>query len=71
MTKHDTIKRARLAAGMLIDRLDEMEHEDGLNQEATIRRAYHALATILGEMHYGATAEDAMEIVEELLLSDG
>ena len=71
MTKHDTIKRAKLAAGMLIDRLDEMEQEEGLNQEATIRRAYHQLAAILGEMHHGATAEDAMEIVEELLLSDG
>ena len=71
MTKSDTIKRAKLAAGMLIDRLDEMEQEDGLNQEATIRRAYHQLATIVGEMHHGATAEDAMEIVEELLLSDG
>ena len=71
MTKLDTIKRAKLAAGMLIDRLDEMEQEQGLNQEATIRRAYHSLATILGEMHHGATAEDAKEIVEELLLSDG
>ena len=71
MTKSETIKRAKLAAGMLIDRLDEMEHEDGLNQEATIRRAYHQLATILGEMHHGCTAEDAKEIVEELLLSDG
>jgi len=71
MTKSDYIKRARLAAGMLVDRLDEMEQEDGLNQEATIRRAYHQLATILGETHHGATAEDAKEIVEELLLSDG
>ena len=71
MTKHDYIKRTRLAASMLIDRLDEMEQENGLNQEATIRRAYHQLATILGEMHHGATAEDAKEIVEELLLSDG
>ena len=71
MTKHDYIKRAKLAAGMLIDRLDEMEQEEGLNQEATIRRAYHQLATILGEMHHGATAEEAKEVVEELMLSDG
>ena len=71
MTKLDYIKRAKLAAGMLIDRLDEMEQEDGLNQESTIRRSYHQLATILGEMHHGATAEEAKEVVEELLLSDG
>ena len=71
MTKHDYIKRAKLAAGMLIDRLDEMGQEEGLNQEATVRRAYHQLATILGEMHHGCTAEDAKEIVEELMLSDG
>ena len=71
MTKHDYIKRAKLAAGMLIDRLDEMEQEEGLNQEATIRRAYHQLATILGEMHHGCSAEEAKEIVEELLESNG
>ena len=71
MTKLHYIKRARLAAGMFIDRLDEMEQEEGLNQEATIRRAYHQLATILGEMHHGATAEEAKEVVEELMLSDG
>ena len=70
MTKHEAIKRARLAAGMLVDRLDEMEHEDGLNQTETIHRAYHQLATILGEMHHGATGQDAKEIVEELLLSE-
>ncbi len=68
MNKHDYIKRARLAAGMLIDRINEMAEEGG--QETAIRRAYHQLATTLGELH-GTTADAAKEVVEELMLSDG
>ena len=70
MTTRDYAQRARLAAGMLIDRINEMDDEGAPEHEIAIRRAYHQLAATLGELH-GATTNDAKEIVEELMLSDG
>jgi hypothetical protein len=68
MTNEAIIKRAQLAAGMILDRLAEMTDEDG--HETTIRRAYHQLTATLGAMH-GTDAAGAQEVIEELMESDG
>ena len=67
MTNEQIVKRAKLAAAMMLDRIDEMVQQGG--HERAIRRAYNRLAEVLGETH-GTTADAAKDVIEDVLAGD-